>query len=97
MSIDPEKLQVTHDRQACQFQIKVGQWIAALDYEMDGNVMVFTHTGVPQPLEGQGIGSRLVKAGLEYARQHSYKVETVCEFTEVYIRRHPEYGDLLAE
>ena len=97
MQIDPEKLNVVHDAKAVRFQIEVDRWKAVLDYELEGSVMVFTHTGVPRPLEAQGVGSKLAKAGLEYARQQSLRVIPACEFMEVYIRRHREYKDLLAE
>jgi predicted GNAT family acetyltransferase len=97
MTIDLEKLDVVHDPAAGRFQIEAGRWMAVLNYEMEGNVMVFTHTGVPRPLEGQGVGGKLAKAGLEYARQQAYKIVPACEFMEVYIRRHPEYKDLVAE
>jgi len=97
MTIDPEKLEVLHDPKSGRFHIDVGSWMAVLDYELEGNVMVFTHTGVPRPLEGQGVGARLAKTGLEYARQQSYKVVAACAFMEVYIRRHPEYKDLVSE
>ena len=97
MTIDLEKLEVVHDPAAGRFQIEAGRWMAVLNYEMEGNVMVFTHTGVPRPLEGQGVGGKLAKAGLEYARQKTHKIVPACEFMEVYIRRHPEYRDLVAE
>jgi len=61
MTIDPEKLEVAHDPRQADSQIEVGRWMAVLDYELEGNVMVFTHTGVPRPLEGQGVGARLAK------------------------------------
>ena len=97
MSIDPEKLEVVHDPKAGRFQIEVGRWVAVLDYDLEDNIMVFTHTGVPKPLEGQGVGGRLAKTGLEYARKNSHKVVPACQFMEVYLRRHPEYKDLVAE
>jgi hypothetical protein len=95
MSIDPEQLQVVHDPKAGRFQIEVGRWMAVLNYEMEDNAMVFTHTGVPQPLEGQGVGGKLAKTGLDYARQNGHRVVPACEFMRVYIRRHPEYNDLV--
>ena len=97
MTIDPEKLEAVHDPKAGRFQIEVGRWMAVLNYEMEGNAMVFTHTGVPRPLEGQGVGAKLARAGLDYARQQSHMVVPACAFMEVYVRRHPEYKDLLAE
>lgn len=56
---------------------------------------MFTHTGVPPAYEGQGIASALVKEGLAYARKEGYKVVPLCSFVAAYIKRHPEYADLL--
>jgi len=97
MDVDIEKLAVTHDPEKGRFQISVGELRAVLDYEMEGDAMVFTHTGVPRPIEGQGVGAKLAKAGLAFARDHGRKVVPACEFMDVYIRRHPEYKDLLVE
>lgn len=97
MEVDAEKLEVLHDPKVGRFKIEVEGLRAVLDYEMDGNAMVFTHTGVPRPLEGQGVGARLARTGLEYARSNSHKVVPACEFMDVYIRRHPEYQDLVVE
>ncbi|RMF40140.1 MAG: N-acetyltransferase, partial [Anaerolineae bacterium] len=55
----------------------------------------FTHTGVPEAIGGRGIGSKLARAGLKYARQQGYRVRPLCWFVAGYIQRHPEYQDLL--
>jgi hypothetical protein len=55
------------------------------------------HTEVPAELEGHGIGGRLAKAGLEFARQENLKVVPSCPFVAAYIRRHPEYLELVME
>ncbi len=95
MTIDVEKLEVKHDPEEGRFSIQVGQWMAVLDYDLEGDTMIFTHTGVPRPLEGQGVGSKLAKVGLDYARQNGRKVVPACEFMDVYVRRHKEYKDLV--
>jgi uncharacterized protein len=97
MQLDADKLEVLHDPKAGRFKIEVGNLTAVLEYEMEGKAMVFTHTGVPRPLEGQGVGARLAKTGLEFARRNSLRVVPACEFMDVYIRRHPEYQDLVEE
>ena len=56
----------------------------------------FTHTEVPDALEGRGIGKRLVKAALDDARAQGLKVVPVCPFVKHYIENHPETQDLLA-
>jgi hypothetical protein len=97
MDVDANKLEVQHDPKVGRFKIELEGLRAVLDYEMDGNAMVFTHTGVPRQLEGQGVGARLAKTGLEYARSHAHQVVPACAFMDVYVRRHPEYKDLVVE
>ncbi len=78
-----------------RFEIRLGEELAELTYAWEGNALVLLHTGVPPAWEGRGIGSRLVKAALEYARKQGYRIVPVCSFVAAYLRRHPEYNDLL--
>jgi predicted GNAT family acetyltransferase len=50
---------------------------------------------VPEPFEGQGIGSELARAALDHARSAHLHVISRCPFVSGYIKRHPEYTDLL--
>jgi predicted GNAT family acetyltransferase len=97
LPIDPNLLEIIHNTQAECFEIKLGEHLAVLEYHLDGNDLIFTHTGVPPVLEGQGIGSRLARAGLEYAKEKGYRVIPLCSFIDAYIHRHPEYRDLVKE
>jgi predicted GNAT family acetyltransferase len=60
-----------------------------------GDLIIFTHTSVPPAIGGRGLGTRLVKTGLEYAREKKLKVRSMCWFVSKYIRHHPEYEELL--
>lgn len=95
MNIRLEEIEVLHRLDDHRFEMKVGTLLAVLDYYRQGKAMVITHTGVPTALEGQGIGSKLTKTALDYARAEGYKVVPLCSFADAYIRRHPEYKDLL--
>jgi predicted GNAT family acetyltransferase len=86
---------VVHNVERKQFEVNIASYVAELAYYINGNVIVFTHTGVPSALEGQGVGSKLVKAGLQYARENKLKVESTCWFVSGYINRHPEVQDLV--
>ncbi len=46
-------------------------------------------------LAGHGIGSTLVRAGIEFAREQGLTVVPLCPFATDYIRRHQEYLDLV--
>ncbi|MBP8048217.1 MAG: N-acetyltransferase [Anaerolineales bacterium] len=89
-------LHVIHNAEKKRFEIQVDSYTAVLAYLLNGNIIVFTHTGVPPELEGRGIGSLLVKTGMQYAKEHNLKVNSLCWFVSGYIERHPEFQDLLA-
>ncbi|NML65497.1 N-acetyltransferase [Hymenobacter sp. RP-2-7] len=69
---------------------------AELAYELPApGVIDFVHTQVPTGEQGQGVGSALAKAGLDYARQHAMRVVATCPFVASYIQQHAEYADLV--
>jgi uncharacterized protein len=89
------ELQVIHSSEKSRFEVQIEPHIAQLNYRLGGNAIIFTHTGVPPALEGRGIGSLMVKAGLEYARKNNLKVQSLCWFVSGYLQRHAEYRGLL--
>ena len=91
---NPYEGEVIHNPEAGRFEIQVDRQVAVLQYRMQGDTILFTHTGVPKELEGQWLGSRLVHAGLEYAREHALRVRSLCWFVDGYMKRHPEYEGL---
>jgi predicted GNAT family acetyltransferase len=95
MSVHADTLEIHHDPAASRFEIHFKENIAVLEYIRGERTLIFTHTGVPPALEGQGIGSRLARAGLDYARTNRLSVVPLCSFIAAFIQRHPEYHDLL--
>lgn len=57
--------------------------------------IIFTHTEVPDEMEGQGVGSTLVRHALDDARRRGLIVQPQCPFVRSYIERHEEYRDLV--
>lgn len=79
------------------FEIERNGQVAHLDYAIEGKVIALLHTEVPHELRGQGLGSQLAKQALDWARDHQMKVDVVCEFVAIYLKRHPEYSDLVVD
>ncbi|MCM8569068.1 N-acetyltransferase [Gramella jeungdoensis] len=52
-------------------------------YKNSDNVLTIDHTEVKRELENQGIGSRLVERSVEFAREHSLKIDPLCPFAEI--------------
>ena len=85
-----------HDNPAeGRFETSVDGTTAFAEYRLDGDRIAFTHTIVPPALEGRGVGSALVRAALDAARERGLKVVPRCSFVAAYMRRHPETLDLL--
>lgn len=79
-----------------RIEIVVDGHLAKIDYQRSGSRIIYTHTNVPPELEGRGIGSQLAQFALHYARQERLQVVPLCQFVSAYIKRHPEYQDLLS-
>lgn len=91
-----QPLQVQHLADQGRFEAIVEGLRCEVDYQCVGSVMHITHTGVPRALEGRGLAAVLVSHALGWARAHGLRVQPVCSYVQVYIRRHPEWQDLLA-
>ena len=78
-----------------RFEIEQDGNVASLEYALAGKVLELIHTAVPDKMQGTGAGSSLVKSALEWAREHQVKVDVICPFATEYIKRHPEYSDLI--
>jgi len=90
-------LVVTQDAAGNRFEIAVDGRIAFLEYHRGRDLLSLIHTDVPKEMEGRGIGGKLAQAGLEFARGANLKVIPSCPFVASYIRRHPEYLELVME
>ncbi len=73
-----------------QFEIQLGQEMALLAYRQRPGQIELMHTEVPMSQRGKGIGERIVKFALEYARQNQLQVIPSCRFVRAYLKRHPE-------
>ncbi len=90
-----DPITVEHNAKEHRYEARAGSYLAVAEYRRSGDTITFTHTGVPKPIEGRGIASQLAHTALEQARAEGLKVIPLCPFFAVYIRRHPEYADLV--
>ena len=93
--MEDKNILVTHNPEEQRFELTLDGHLAVLDYIMMDDIMIFTHTGVPPEIEGGNAGVELVQTGLAYASENGLRVRSKCWFVSKYLRRHPEYQDLL--
>ena len=86
---------VSNNEQKSRYETTVDGHTAFSAYRRDGDQITFTHTEGPAELEGRGIAGAIVKHALEEARAKNMGVVAACVYVASYVRRHPEYEDLL--
>jgi hypothetical protein len=60
-------------------------------------VRILTHAEVPAELRGARIGARLARGTLDLIRARGERIVPRCPFVVDFLRRHPEYVDLVAD
>ncbi len=63
--------------------------------KVEEGVVNLDHTFVDPSLRGQGVGSTLMDAAVEYFRANHLKVKPTCSFASKYFDEHPESHDVL--
>ena len=87
----PSPQKVTSGR----LEIERNGHMAYLEYTLAGKILQLIHSAVPQELRGQGLGSELAHAALEWAREQELRVDVICPSVAEYLKKHPEYADLV--
>lgn len=90
-------MDIRHDPANARFSIDHGDQTSVLTYLLRGEDHIhFIRTWVAPPYRGRGHGARLVRAGLDYARDEGLSVSTSCWFVDAFVSRYPEYAVLMA-
>jgi uncharacterized protein len=92
-------LTVENDVDGSRYRIRDGDdYLGLIDYEMrsDGTVLAMTHTEVRPGRQGGGVAGVMATAALDDVRARQLRVDPVCPYIATFIRRHPDYADLLA-
>ncbi len=78
-----------------QFQFKLKDGIAKIEYILAQEKIYLTHTEVPTAYEGKGIGSSLIKQTLEHIKEQDLTLVPLCPFVAMYIKQNPEWKALV--
>lgn len=95
MDADLDDVVVRNNEAQQRYEAQINGQIAIIDYQRTGDRIVFTHTEVPEDLEGHGIAAKMAHVALEEARAQHLSVIPRCPFVASYMRRHPAYLDLV--
>ena len=82
---------------ASRYEARIGDELAGFaEYQLTDELVVFTHTEVPEQYEGQGIAAQLVRFALDSVRARNLRVIALCPYVRAFLRKHEdEYSDLV--
>ena len=86
---------IRDNRAQNRFELDVDGAVAFANYRVTRSAVIITHTETPRALRGRGIASELVRGALELIRADGLKVIAGCGFVADYLRKNPEYADLV--
>lgn len=88
-------IKIFNNEQRQHFETKLGDEYAFIEYRWRKGALVLMHTLVPEGHEGKGIAGALAKFVLDYARSKKLQLIVYCPYVRAYMKKHPEYNDLL--
>jgi uncharacterized protein len=91
------EITVVDNEQTHRFEARTpdGEVAGFVAYLARPGYLVLVHTEVKVEYDGQGIGGALVRQVLDQIRERDLKLVPQCPFVAAYLRRHPDYQDLV--
>jgi hypothetical protein len=88
---------IVHNPELSRYEVRIdGRMAGFTQYRRAPRTVDFTHTEVYPEFEGQGLGSKLAAGALDAVRAGGDRAVASCPFISTYIKRHPEYADLVS-
>jgi predicted GNAT family acetyltransferase len=91
-------MDATNNTALDRYEVTVdGALAGILQYRERGNLVELVHTEVEPEYEGRGLAADLARTALDAARAEGRAVLPFCPYVNAYIKKHPEYVDLVPE
>ena len=87
---------VTRNAEDHRFEATLDGHTSVLTYREAAGRVTLLHTEVPPELRGRRIADSIARAALYDARHRGLRVRPLCPFVQAFMKRHPEYADLVA-
>jgi len=87
----------THDEPSeHRYVIEVdGERVGFVNYQLEDSRIALLHAETLPAHSGQGLAGRLTQTVLDDARARGLEVLPFCPYVSAWIRKHPEYADLV--
>ena len=86
---------ITNNQDLNRFEVSLDEGTGFLRYRIESDTMHLLYVEVPPEARGHGVAAELSRAALEFAKKRGLKVIPVCSYVVAYLRRHPEYSEIV--
>ncbi len=94
---EADEVRLSKDEAAGRYELRLdGRRVGLADFYRRGDVVVIPHAETLPEFGGRGLAGRLVRFCLDDIRAQGLRVDPACPFVAAYIRKNPEYSDLVA-
>ena len=87
---------VRDNSERSRYELEIDGQIVFAIYRRDGATLSILHVEAPPPLRGTGAAGRLMEGIIEIAHASGAKVVPLCGYAAAWLRRHREFGGLVA-
>jgi uncharacterized protein len=93
----PPRIEITDVPEESRFELWLdGVRVGFMDYQLLGDTFTSLHTEIDPAYGGRGLGELLVRHVLDSVRDTGMALRPVCPFVKTFLKKHPEYDDLVA-
>ena len=87
---------VTDNPEQSRYELVVeGRVVGFCSYRDTGDVVLLPHAEVDPEVEGRGYGTELARGTLDALREQGRHVVPLCPFVVDFIRKNPDYADMV--
>jgi uncharacterized protein len=89
---------VTDNPAESRYELHLGGELAGfVKYHLRGQQITLIHTEIDPRFQGAGLATHLARFSLDDARKRDLAVLPSCPYIRSWIRKHPEYADLVPD
>jgi len=88
--------ELRNNRAQSRYEMEEQGLTSYADYRVQGDRMYLDYVFAPPPLRGTGAAGRLMAGLAADARAQGLKITPICGYAAAWLRRSPEFRDLVA-
>jgi len=88
--------ELRNNAEAARYEMDEQGQTSWADYRLQGERLYIDHVESPPALRGTGAAGRLMKALAQDARNRGLKITPICGYAAAWLRRSPEFKDLVS-